>query len=100
MTTDSNRVYIVAGKYKGRYGTYLGRYGKVMCSVRIDGDALPHRNLWMSSITRLKAQEDNEDDKEITITKREMLEILQTISEMKQKIETLEKRLQSVLNIN
>ena len=72
MTTDSNRVYIVAGKYKGCYGTYVGRYGKVMCSVRINGDALPHRNLWMSLITWLEAQEDNEDDKEITITKGEI----------------------------
>ena len=104
MTTEhDNRVYIHAGKYKGRYGTYMGQYGKVMCSIRIDGDTALHRNLWLSSVTRIeRSTGGNEtDDVMITISREEMLEIVNTIADLKNKMELLEKKLESlVLNTN
>jgi hypothetical protein len=46
-----DRVRIVAGKYKKQgYGTYLGTYGTVMCSIAVQGDSRPQRNLWLTSI--------------------------------------------------
>jgi hypothetical protein len=44
-------VRIVAGVYKKHgYGTYLGKYGTVMCSIAVQGDSRPQRNLWLTSI--------------------------------------------------
>ena len=108
MTTEhDNRVYIHAGKYKGRYGTYMGKYGKVMCSIRIDGDTVLQRNLWLTSITRIEGSNDNgkakkkttSDNDDVTVSRGELLEILETIEDMKEKIELLETKLQ-VLVIN
>jgi hypothetical protein len=54
-----NRVYIHGGKYKGRYGTYMGECGKVMCSIKIDGDKVQQRILWVTSITRIAEDKDD-----------------------------------------
>jgi hypothetical protein len=86
MTEHSyrNRVYIHGGKYKGRYGTYMGECGKVMCSIKIDGDKVQQRNLWLTSITIIAEDKDDAEGKDdvssrsesIMITKQEMLKIL------------------------
>jgi hypothetical protein len=117
--TETYRVYIHGGKYKGRFGTYMGKYGKVMCSIKIDGDTVQQRNLWMTSITRVQQQEDrtnqcnatrtddNNDtiktikitdkDKLINITKGELLETLETLAEMNRTIIALEHKLRCLV---
>ena len=37
MYNNGDTVNIVNGKYKGMKGIYMHKYGKVMCSVAIDG---------------------------------------------------------------
>ena len=49
--SKGQRVHIIAGAYqRNGYGTYLATYGKVMCSVKIDGDNRPERHLWRTSV--------------------------------------------------
>jgi hypothetical protein len=56
--TKGQRVRIVAGTYqKFGFGTFIGTYGKVMCSVMVDGDTRQQRNIWLSSIRPLSAKE-------------------------------------------
>ena len=43
---NGDMVVIVNGKYKGLNATYMHKYGKVMCTVAIDG---VHCNIWLSS---------------------------------------------------
>jgi hypothetical protein len=45
-----DRIFVKGGVYKGRYGVYIGTYGTVMCSVKIDNDTRQQRNIWQSSI--------------------------------------------------
>jgi hypothetical protein len=116
--TETNRVYIHGGKYKGRFGTYIGKYGKVMCTIKIDGDPV-QRNLWLTSITYqrddgMKGQDkdtrrdDNDTiktikitdkDKLLNITRGELLETLETVAEMNQKIDALEHKLRCILRL-
>ena len=50
---------IVGGTYKKHgYGVYLGKYGTVMCSVAVEGDSRSHRNIWLTSMKRIKAKEE------------------------------------------
>jgi hypothetical protein len=64
---NGERVFIKGGSYKGRYAIYLGRYGRVMCSVKVEGDTATQRNIWLTSITSINnnandtATEDDED---------------------------------------
>jgi hypothetical protein len=124
MTEAKDRVYIHGGKYKGRFGTYMGKYGKVMCSIKIDGDSVSQRNLWLTSITRIqrdgtaeqerwndsterhststkrgndKTIEITDNDRLLNITKGEMLEVLDTIADMKSKIDALELKLRRLV---
>ena len=47
---SGDQVLVVAGKYKGNTATYLSVYGKVMCSVHINGRINERRNIWLTSI--------------------------------------------------
>lgn len=131
-TEYRNRVYIHGGKYKGRYGFYMGKYGKVMCSVKLDSGEV--KNVWLSSVTRMRQDDeednrppraqqqrqqrqqnstdnqqqrqpgqqnstDNDNDKVIRITKGELLQMLESVSEMKRKIDSLEEKLKQLCNL-
>jgi hypothetical protein len=59
----------------------MGECGKVMCSIKIDGDKVQQRNLWLTSITGIVFYAKGKDDvssrsESIMITKQEMLKIL------------------------
>ena len=63
------------------------------------------RNLWLLSVTRIERSTGNDnpqtDDAMITISREEMLEIVNTIADLKNKMELLEKKLESlVVNTN
>jgi hypothetical protein len=110
-----NRVYIHGGLYRGRYGTYLGRCGAVKCRISIDGDTVHQRNLWLTSITRLKVVDEDdakeeadkatneateqgkEDSAVVTIPKKELVGMLEKITSMKIEIEMLESKLKQLV---
>lgn len=127
-TKDLNtgeRVFISGGKYKGRYGTYMGPYGpkKVMCCVTIDGDTVHQRNLWLSSVTPVPvvearpifktdevADEDirrmgrwsvsddwTETEPTVKIKTSDLEKLLQDVTEAKSTIDDLEKKLKQLL---
>jgi hypothetical protein len=51
------RVRIISGNYKKYgYGSYIGPYGKVMCSVKVEGDTRESRNIWRSSIKAINEE--------------------------------------------
>ena len=59
---NGDQVDIIVGKYKGLSAKYLGKYGKVMCSVSIDGDNKDFRQVWLTLIKRKEQANVNEDD--------------------------------------
>lgn len=96
----------------------MGKYGKVMCSIKLDSGEV--KNVWLSSVTRMRqdneednqpqrAQQqrqqrqqnstDNDNDKVIRITKGELLQMLESVSEMKRKIDSLEEKLKQICNL-
>ena len=64
---SGDQVLVVAGKYKGNTATYLSVYGKVMCSVHINGNINGRRNIWLTSIqhhNNTRTVDDREKEKE------------------------------------
>ena len=66
LYASGEQVIGVAGKYKGNTATYLSDYGKVMCSVHINGHINQRRNIWLTSIqhnTSTRTVDDREKEK-------------------------------------
>ena len=103
---NGDRVDIVHGKYKGKKAMYLHKYGKVMCSVSIDG---VHRNIWLSSIEphedddqpkkkKKMSVEDHEKRTEASTRRKEEVKKLQkSIEDMKQQLDLMQSTLNSLL---
>ena len=45
-----NPVVVIGGKYKGKTGHYLGKIGKVMCTMEIQGYPMNGIVIWKTSI--------------------------------------------------
>jgi hypothetical protein len=122
-----DEVNITGGTYKGRSAMFLGKYGKVMCSVKIEGDTRPHRNIWLTSISPISGRrhphqgsskfkpedydfnygwhQETEDERAATkmkealnIQRQEMEELLKEVIAAKDTITKLEKKIQALLN--
>ena len=106
-----DRLCIIRGRYKGKYATYLSKYGILMCSVKIDGDNVAHRNLRLTSIapalenntndkedvhgaSSWTVDEDTQTEEEASIKRRIILcELRSQVATMKAQVEALEKKL-------
>ena len=96
---NGDRVDIVQGKYKGLSARYLHKYGKVMCTVAIDG--VP-RNIWLSSIKpREVSVETDKSEKrtgEASARKKEDVKKLQqSIQDMKLQLDLMQSALNSLI---
>ena len=89
-----DRVKIVAGKYKHHgAGTYKKARGTKQAVVAVDGDSQETRNLYLTSIEKVNATEEEET---ITITKREYEMLLTAIKNMKLEVEVMEQWLRNL----
>jgi hypothetical protein len=113
-----DRVRIVAGKYqRNGHGTYLGIYGKVMCNVKIDGDTVQQRHLWLTSIRHVPAEkssvdtdasqaqnanQNNKTNKNNNDNKQELqlMELLQEINALKATVDRLERKVQKIIKMH
>ena len=96
-----DRVAVVGGTYKGRYGTYRGDYGRVMCQVEIDGDDRATRNIWKSSIRKMVKEEDEGDHQQqqqqnITLTAAQHTELLNQIRNLADMVEALKIKVENL----
>lgn len=86
MTTDlkaGDQVYIVGGLYR-RYGkgTYLRPYGKKMCTIKVHGDTVNERNVWLSSVQKVVVVDHDSGSSPtatISMTREEYNSLLQDI---------------------
>ena len=101
-TTNYNNgdtVDIVNGKYKGMKATYLHKYGKVMCTVGIDG---VQRNIWLLLIMPRKHEKhdnkarkvsktaDKSERKTNTRRKEDIKKLQQSIEDIKLQLELMQ----------
>ena len=112
--SNGERVDIIHGKYKGLSATYLCKYGKVMCSISIDGDNKDFRHVWLTSIERKgevededehttdakandnKNSQENEDGKEEK--KKEVMKIMESVYDIRQKLDIILVQLHGLMN--
>ena len=108
---NGDRVIFVGGKFKGFSGTYCGKYGKVMCSILVDGET-KSRNVWLSSVTKAPnkehdmAHEQQNDDTADTPNKKEMKEkkkdemekLIMKIENMKVQLDVIRSTLQQLVD--
>lgn len=123
-------VHVTGGTYSGRSATYLGKYGRVMCTVKIEGDTRSQRNIWLTSIKPAKTMHagapgggnphrddagldddvirragrwnadtygERQGEHMVKVPKRQLDELLEEVTSMKDKIGELEKKLKAML---
>ena len=112
---NGERVDIISGKYKGLSATYLGKYGKVMCSIAIDGDNKDFRHIWLTSIERRKEDEkegvNTEDSKGTTDNnhsnankgkqeerQKAIVKVMESVYEIQQQLDTILMQLHGLLD--
>jgi ubiquinone biosynthesis protein UbiJ len=102
--------------------TWLGTYGRVMCMVQIAGDTRSTRNIWLASIKPIKkatppaetddtesankgdgrwkadgAAEYTNAEQTVLVPKRQLENLLEDVTTLKDKISDLEKKLNEML---
>ena len=88
--TKGDKVNIVGGSYKGKTGVYQDIYGKVMCTVLIDGPIKYSRNIWLTSICL-------QDDKDtIKISRREFESLQAQLQALTKAMEKLTQKFNAV----
>jgi hypothetical protein len=117
--SEGQRVRIVAGSYKKHgFGTYMGPYGKVMCCVKVDGDTVQQRHLWLTSIRPMMAPksgsapsdkapkapsadkystESTAESKEFKVSKSDLQTMLDEVTKMRAAMEEFETTLKTLL---
>ena len=87
-----DRLIVVRGKYRGQHATYIGKYGTVMCSVKLDGDTTTEKHLRLTSVSLVtnnsqycNSTSTTERDKEVRLMK-----VKAKITAMKAELEVLE----------
>ena len=86
-----DRLIVVRGKYRGQYATYIGKYGIVMCSVKLDGDTI-EKHLRLTSVSLVTHTNSNHGNKTTAEHDKEMLlmKVKAKITAMKAELEVLE----------
>lgn len=98
-----DRLYIVSGLYKkNRTGTYLRPYGTKMCAVKVDGDKVKERNLWLSSVHKVFVVATHSPERKrrntVSIPKADYKKLLDDIDSLTMTMNELQVRVKSYEN--
>ena len=83
---EGQRIRIVKGLYKSKkFGIYVKAYGSKMCSIAIQGDSQPSRNVRLTSIAPIESTRQSTtrpDNTPVTISRDEYNTLLTDIDNM------------------
>jgi hypothetical protein len=96
------KVNIIAGKYRNyQTATFVGLKGFASCEVNIRGDSKATRVIWLKSIEKkCSAGEDDGVNNAITVDKKELEDILVSLTNQKKTSCALESRIRALLDGN